>query len=176
MSRMGQPGIAAVPDKSQPGQVVLRLMRQPAEPAPSGSGHLPTLDAEDLDGRRVRNADLAGRHTLVTFYFATCVPCIKEVPALNTYRRAHPDLNYLAVTYESVAEARAFVAKHGLEWPVIADARPFLDAAGVRGFPTYLLVSPDGRILGRESGLPLDPKEEIPGLASLTAFVAAHLP
>ena len=81
----------------------------------------------------------------------------------------------MAVTFDSAAEAKTFVADRGLTWPVVAHARGFIDAAKVRGFPTYMLVASDGRILGRESGLTYNFDEAIPGIAGLEKFVMGLL-
>lgn len=114
---------------------------------------LPSFDLKTLDGKRLRNADLAGKPALVNFFFETCVPCIKEAPALEAFARKHPEFNYLAVTFESQVEARRFVKERKFSWPVVADARAFIDAAGITGYPTYLLLAADGRVLGRGSGM-----------------------
>ena len=156
----------------QPGKTVFRLRKSESAEPESGPAHLPPLDALALDGRRIRNTDLAGRPTLLTFFFSTCVPCIKEVPALNEFRRRHPGMNFLAVTFDAAEEARAFVNQRKLDWPVVADARPFMDAAAVRGYPAYLLVAPDGRIIARHTGLVFGDAEATPGLASLEKWVA----
>jgi peroxiredoxin len=155
-------------------KATLRLQKAQAsaQPAPT---HLPALEARDLTGRPVRNLHLDGRHTLLSFYFSGCVPCIQEVPALNAYREAHPELNYVAITFDPAVDARRFVSERKLNWPVIADAGHFLNAAGVRSFPGYMLVAPDGRILGRGAGLAINAKEKTPGLASLEKFVDKQL-
>src|SRR6185369_629914 len=54
---------------------------------------LPPLDFHDIAGRPVSNQTLAGKPTLLSFFFAECVPCIKEVPILNAFRRKHPEYN-----------------------------------------------------------------------------------
>jgi len=148
-------------------------------PAPAAEAaalsHLPALNARDLGGRPVRTLHSGGKHTLLNFYFSGCVPCIREVPALNAFRAAHPELNYLAVTFDPAFDARAFVAERRLDWPVVADAARFLRAAGVRSFPGYMLVAPDGRIVGRRAGLLLNARERTPGLASLEKFVDGEL-
>lgn len=117
---------------------------------------LPPFDLQTLDGKRKRNADLAGKPTLMNFFFETCVPCIKEAPALDAFARKHPEFNYLAVTFDSQAVARRFVQRHKFTWPVVADAKAFIDAAGVRGYPTYMLIAVDGRVLGRGAGMRAD--------------------
>jgi peroxiredoxin len=155
----------------------------PAESVPAGEvhppaeapTHLPAIEARDLSGRPVRRVHLDGKHTLLTFYFSSCVPCIQEVPALNAYREAHPELNYVAITFDPAADARRFVSERKLNWPVVADAGRFLRDAGVRSFPGYMLVAPDGRIIGRGAGLTLNAREETPGLAALERFVSRQL-
>ena len=137
---------------------------------------LPRLDARTLGGRPLRNADLAGRPTIVNFFFATCVPCIREVPVLNTFARRHPEFNYVAVTHDPADEAREFVTRRKFDWPVIANAQDFVQAAQVRGFPTYLLVTKDGRIIGRGSGLDDESmKSADAGLENFEEWVAARL-
>jgi thiol-disulfide isomerase/thioredoxin len=137
---------------------------------------LPPLDAKTLGGRPLRNSDLAGKPTIVNFFFATCVPCIKEVPVLNQFARKHPEFNYVAVTHDPADEAREFVARRKFDWPVIANAQTFVQAAQVRGFPTYLLVAKDGRIIGRGSGLDAESmKDADAGLKNFEEWVAARL-
>jgi thiol-disulfide isomerase/thioredoxin len=144
-------------------------------PPAEGPTHLPAIEARDLSGRPVRRVHRADRHTLLTFYFSTCVPCIQEVPALNAYREAHPELNYVAITFDLAADARRFVSERKLNWPVVADAGRFLREAGIRSFPAYMLVAPDGRIIGRGAGLALNAREKTPGLAALERFVSRQL-
>jgi hypothetical protein len=113
---------------------------------------LPSIDFTDLAGKSVRDADLRGKPTLVSFHFAACAPCILEIPALNAFRRKHPEYNYLAITFDDTKTAKAFLAKHPLEWPVVANAKTFVDAAGVSTYPTLLLLSAQGAVLGAEHG------------------------
>jgi thiol-disulfide isomerase/thioredoxin len=136
---------------------------------------LPTLDTTTLDGRRVRNADLANQPTLVSFFFATCVPCIKEAPVLNAFAARHKEINVLAITPDPPDVARSFVLKRRFTWPVIADAGALIDALRVRGYPTWLLVAKDGRILARDTGLDeAAMREPAIGLAELERWVAAR--
>jgi peroxiredoxin len=132
---------------------------------------LPRIDLADLAGKRIRNADLAGKPTLVSFFFADCAPCIREVPGFNAFRRKHPEYNYLAVTFDDAKTAQAFVEKHSLEWPVAVNATKFIDAAGVRAYPTYLLLSAAGAVLGDENGFDTT-KGEAEAVAGLEKWVA----
>lgn len=136
---------------------------------------LPGLDATTLDGRRVRNADLAGKPTLVSFFFAACVPCIKEAPVLNAFAARHRELNVLAITPDPSNIARGYVSQRHFTWPVIANAGAFIAAARVRGYPTWLLVAKDGRILARDTGLEEAAlREPAIALAELERWVAGQ--
>ena len=125
----------------------------PVEEGIVAGSRLPALGKlETLDGDAVSDADLRDRYTLLSFYFAECVPCIAEIPALNGYAAAHPEIGVWAITFDDTATSKAFVAQRGLELPVIAEAQVFIDAVGVTGYPTWLLVDADGRIAAVHTG------------------------
>lgn len=132
--------------------VRLRKPRAPGEkivvrPGPWRGMDVPEFKGTTLDGERVDNAGFAGRWTIISFYFASCGPCIKEVPALNAFQQAHPDVRVLSVTFETAAEGRAFVARHGLRTPVVPGQQAFIDAMGVAGYPNVALIGPEGTVV-----------------------------
>jgi peroxiredoxin len=107
----------------------------------------PQFHLARLDGTSIDNSALAGRYTLVSFYFATCPPCIKEVPELNALAARRIDLNVVAVTYDSPEESKHFVDEHKLAWPVVPKAHDLINAVGVKGYPTLMLLDPQGRVV-----------------------------
>jgi peroxiredoxin len=113
---------------------------------------LPPFDFTDLGGKRIRDADLAGKKTIVSFFFEACVPCIREVPAFNAFRRKHPEYNYVAVTFDDAKAAGRFVQQHKFEWPVVAGAQAFIESAGIKAFPTYLLLDEAGAVIDADNG------------------------
>lgn len=108
---------------------------------------LPAFRLADLDGREVDNAALRGHVTVMNFFFATCVPCIQETPALNAYAKAHPRMHVLAVTFDDAKASRDYVAARRFGWPVLADGMDFIQAMGVDTYPQLALVGADGRLL-----------------------------
>ena len=137
---------------------------------------VPAIDLTDLAGRHYHDADLRGRPTLLSFFFDTCAPCIKEVPVLNAFALKHPEFNYLAITFDSAAAAKAFVQQRKLAWPVVADARPFIDSAGVNKFPTYLLLGADGHLVADNSGMDQRAMTDVDfGVQQLESWVDAKL-
>lgn len=113
---------------------------------------LPPYTGRDLAGLTFDSASLRGHVTLLDFYFADCVPCIAEVPMLNAIAETNPDLRVHAVTFEDRTLAQGFVDQHGFDWPVLPDAQGFIDAIGVRVYPTLLLLDADGIVRGVATG------------------------
>lgn len=138
---------------------------------------LPALkNVKTLNGEALDDAAFLGRHTLVSFYYSECVPCIAEVPALNAYAKAHPELGVLAVTFDPAKEARAFVEKYGLEWPVVTDSEAYIDAVGVKAYPTILLIGPDRKIVAKAKTNLLQGRDDTAAaVAALDGWVKSQL-
>jgi cytochrome oxidase Cu insertion factor (SCO1/SenC/PrrC family) len=132
---------------------------------------MPPFDLRDLDGRRVTSAALRGKPTLVNFYFAQCIPCILEVGPLNQYAASRPDMNFLAVTFDEPAEARAFIKRFGFKWRVVPDAREFIDRMRVKNYPLMALFDAQGRLLGTKRGGARDELEAAAVLPQLKRWV-----
>lgn len=133
--------------------LTVRLRGNPACPSPYPPvSEMPPFDLKDLAGRRVTSASLRGKPTLINFYFAKCKPCILEVEPLNSYARAHPGMNFLAVTFDEPDEARAFVERYGFRWRVTPGAQDFIDRMRVKQYPMLALFDSRGRLLGTKKG------------------------
>jgi thiol-disulfide isomerase/thioredoxin len=55
----------------------------------------------------VRLSELPPRTTVVNFWRADCPPCLREMPVINSYATAHPELRIVAVALQSPGETRA---------------------------------------------------------------------
>jgi hypothetical protein len=138
-----------------------------ALPAPEG--------LRTLDGQAFGSAELHGRRTLLSLFFAECLPCVAEVPELNSLAAAHPDMGVYAVTFDDDATARGFVAQRGLQVPVVADAQSYLDALGVQSYPTLILLDEQGRVAAVRHGgtMPAGGITAGDGDSGIAAWVAA---
>ena len=134
----------------------------------------PAFALTTTKGARVTAAALRGRLTLVNFFFADCVPCIAEIPALNAYARHHPEVQVLAVTFDELAVAKDFEKQRGLKWPILAEGQPLISAVGVTGFPTFALVGPDGRVRAVAHSAAIAPKGSKLDVANLSTWVARN--
>ncbi len=114
----------------------------------------PHATFERLDGRTFRVADARGRLLFLDFYASWCTPCKVELPLVRSWARTHTRALVVPV---DVAEPRvavaAFARKYGLD-NVALD--PHADAQGifsVAGFPTVVVIDPQGRIRAKWEGL-----------------------
>lgn len=113
---------------------------------------MPPFTLKDLAGKSVSDKSLRGKPTLLSFWYSTCVPCIREVEPLNQFAAARPHMNFLAVTFDERAVAQAFVKRFGVRWRVVPDAREFIDRVRIKSYPTVALFAADGRLLGMKVG------------------------
>ena len=146
--------------------------REPAGSQPLNfpiSAALPQIEDRDLDGHLHELAN-GKRHTLLSFFFTDCVPCIQEIPAINSLSGEYDGLNVVSVTFEDKDMASKFTAKRGLKVPVIPGAQRYIDALGVRVYPTLVLVSPEGRLMGVRSSYTVSESQDA-GLAELKSWL-----
>jgi len=153
---MGETGVKSDVERSVDGTAITVTVRRRggnvcSSPYPPVA-ELPSFELRDLAGKPLNAAGLRGKPTLINFYFAECVPCILEVGPLNRYAASRPDMNFLAVTFDDAAVARAFVARYKFRWRVVPDAREFIDRVRVKQYPMMALFDENGRLLGTRRG------------------------
>ncbi|MEZ6097035.1 MAG: TlpA disulfide reductase family protein [Pirellulaceae bacterium] len=104
--------------------------------------------------------DFRGKFVLLDFWFIGCGPCEREMPNLKRVYEAYAgdDFTVLSIHIagQSPETVKQFTDSRAIKYPLVVDSaseeilkayRPF----GVEGFPTYLLIDPDGNIVGDPS-------------------------
>lgn len=119
---------------------------------------LPALHFTNAEGRALTMADFHGRVVLLNLWATWCVPCRKEMPALDRLeaKLGGPAFEVvpLSIDRQGLAAVQPFYRQLGLKTLRIY-VDPSGDAAfavGAPGVPTSLLVDRDGRELGRVVG------------------------
>src|SRR5919108_6041016 len=120
----------------------------------------PAFDLQRLDGNgRFSLASSSGRVRVVNFWATWCGPCKSESPALQRlweqYRKQ--GVVFVGVDYNDVAsDARRFVRKHGLTYPMVRDRDGSVgNAYDLTGVPETFVVDRRGRLLEHFAG-PID--------------------
>ncbi|TVR72641.1 MAG: hypothetical protein EA427_03065 [Spirochaetaceae bacterium] len=157
------PGTAA--DAGDPGAGEAEIALDTAAPAEEEREGLWAVEfppgAEWVNtGGPLTMAALEGRYVLLDFWTYGCINCYHMVPNLNELQRLYQD-NLVVVgvhsakfSQESETEnIREAVQRYEIEYPVLNDAEMVLwQAYHVPGWPTILLIGPDGRIIGGHVG------------------------
>lgn len=133
---------------------------------------LPDFSLKGLDGKSYDNASLAGKYSVISFFFEACAPCVAEVPSLNKFRDLHPELNLVAVTYDDQAKAQRFQDRYKLNWPVLIESRSFNQSVGIGVYPSFVVLDPQGRFLGYRVMGQIPSDEEAAGRAEHKALAA----
>lgn len=120
------------------------------------------FSAKDIAGKTYKLSAFKGKYILVDFTETYCAPCIE----------AAADLDILSKKYASELQVISFyvekdpeIVKIGLErdrptWPAIWDGKGTESEItlkyGVTGFPSFVLIAPDGKIVLHTSGFSRD--------------------
>lgn len=119
---------------------------------------LPAFDFTNAAGEKKTLGDYAGRGIVLNFWATWCMPCVKEMPALDQLSRAVED-DHIAVLPLSSDRAgapavEAFYKERGIRsLPVLLDPDgAAARAVSVRGIPTTVILDPEGRERQRVEG------------------------
>jgi thiol-disulfide isomerase/thioredoxin len=123
--------------------------------AADGTGsHAAALVLEKPEGGTIAFADLEGDILILDFWATWCAPCISEIPHYNELHADYEDkgVHMIGVTLESgsAEEVVAFAKDpaHAILYPLVMGNDEVVDKYGpVWGFPTTVLVGPDGKVL-----------------------------
>ncbi len=99
----------------------------------------------------VHIADLKAQYILLDFWYASCAPCLKALPELNTLSKTYPDstLSVIGIncfdkkTRQNVTEK---LRAKDIRIPLFFGDRGLIDSLGISAFPAYFLMTPDRKI------------------------------
>lgn len=118
----------------------------------------PMFDGQLLSGGELSLDSLRGRPIVVNFWTTTCVPCVREMPALAGAAREHEaeGLVVIGVNYgESQERVQSFVDEFevAIEYPIVLDLDGSVGRSyGVAALPMTYFVDSDGVVQYRRIG------------------------
>lgn len=124
----------------------------------SGNVDAPNFTFATIDGKQVSLSDFKGKWVVIDFWGSWCPWCIKGFPALKeAYAKYKPQLEVVGVACNDKRDAwEAALKKYELPWVNVYNPEEgggkVLEEYGVEGFPTKVIVSPEGKIRNITSG------------------------
>lgn len=103
-------------------------------------------------------SELRGEVLLLDFWGSGCAGCIREHPALVELAARYRDrgVRTFGITEDSSEEVQGFEERYGsFGYPILADDGAVADLYGILGWPTKVIVDPDGRVVWWRPGGPL---------------------
>lgn len=102
------------------------------------------FSVQATDGTRWTDSNTQGRPLVLNFWYTGCGPCIREMPELNGWMDACPDVNYLAVTWNTPEQIQKIVERRGFRFYQVAGDSVLWNMFGVQQTPTTVVLDKQG--------------------------------
>ncbi|MDP5172284.1 MAG: TlpA family protein disulfide reductase, partial [Bacteroidia bacterium] len=114
---------------------------------------LPALDRDSIDLRNLRDTVV-----LLDFWYQSCGPCVKAMPALQSIQQEYRDRPFKVIGVNMFDENQDFMRKflldRGITYPIaLARGRTdLLEAYGVNAYPTLVILNREQKIVFTQVG------------------------
>ena len=111
----------------------------------------PDFTLKDIKGNEFQLSSLRGKYVILDFWGSWCIWCIKGMPKMKEYYSKYAGkFEIVGVDCnDTEAKWKAAVEKHQLPWIHVYNTEnsEILDKYAIQGFPTKIVVGPDGKIV-----------------------------
>ncbi|MDX8396178.1 MAG: TlpA disulfide reductase family protein [Mariprofundaceae bacterium] len=102
---------------------------------------------QDSAGKTHSVADYKGKPMILHFWASWCPPCRKEMPGLEAWIKAHPEVQIAAITLDNrITDATNFLKSQHISLPTLKGDMSAASRLGVRGLPATLILDANGDI------------------------------
>lgn len=142
----------------------------------------PAFDLPGHDGKTMRLSDLRGKIVLLNFWATDCGGCVLEIPSFIELESAYKSADFTAlgvsmdISYENLKDANEawqrvtpFVAKRGINYPILMGDEAISKAYALNAFPATYLIDKSGRVAASYVGVLIDKATVSANIKSLLA-------
>jgi peroxiredoxin len=109
---------------------------------------VPRFSFRDINGTRYTSENTKGKIVTFKCWFISCVPCVKEMPALNNLvqiYKGNKDVLFISLAIDAPAELKQFLNKTRFDYHTVANQKDYMEKQlGVTGYPTHYLINRKG--------------------------------
>ena len=123
-----------------------------AELTASDGEMAPDFELPNLQGSNVKLSSLRGKYAVIDFWGAWCIWCVRGIPHMKeAYTKYKDKMEILGVDCRDTEEKwKAAVEEHQLPWLQVRcpeeQLKDLLAKYNIQGFPTKVVVDPQGKI------------------------------
>lgn len=129
----------------------LHQKREEARKTLAPGAPAPEFSLREVTGKQRTLADFRGKYVLLDFWGTWCGWCIKGIPKMKEYYAKYKDrMEIVGICCNDTEDAwRHGVARHALPWTNLYNgyAKEVVTRYAVTGFPTKVLIDPDGNLV-----------------------------
>lgn len=111
----------------------------------------PDFTLNDINGKPLALSSLRGKYVILDFWGSWCVWCIRGIPNMKAYYNKYKGkFEILGIDCnDSEQEWKDAVKKHELPWLHVYNTpdSQLLGTYNIEGFPTKIIIDPDGKIV-----------------------------
>ena len=143
---------------------VVDVLRKKAAASPVGrpAPELDGIEWLNTDGNAMTLASYRGKYVLLDFWTTWCGPCHAQFPSVSLVHELYGEHVAVIGVHDNSVEPnliREHVAKIGLSFPIVIDhpdgrITSALKAFGLGGYPSYMLIGPDGNVVQTDNQTP----------------------
>jgi peroxiredoxin len=112
---------------------------------------------KDIKGKTYSLKDLKGKIVVLNFWFVECMPCIKEMPELNSLVKKYKDKDvvFLGIADSDKLKITKFLKKTDFKYTIIPKEKnnKMIQDYNINSFPTHIVIDREGTVKHNFVGL-----------------------
>ncbi|RXF71047.1 TlpA family protein disulfide reductase [Arcticibacter tournemirensis] len=113
----------------------------------------PDFRLKGIDGKEHALKDYKGKWLMLDFWGTWCGPCCQEMPSINSFAKEveegkHKNVSFLSIAcHDTEEKVKSFFTKNNYAMPAVMSDNIIEKNYNVRGYPSKVIISPEGRML-----------------------------
>lgn len=140
----------------------MKLKRQQSMVKPRETPYFKTgarmvnFNLKDLNNKKYKLKEMAGKVVVLNFWFINCPPCRREIPELNKLvekYKDNQDVVFIGIALDDSQKLDEFLKETPFNYNIVADGRYDAHTYGITSYPTHVVLDRNSTIIFHTNGL-----------------------